>query len=618
MRTVPPMTKLYTPKPVKPAEINEQSLSDAIEEKRRLQSAARLHWVHWFVVAASLAITFWAYNMAQHQVETKMEARFTQQANQVMDLVRERMAKYEEALWAGVAAVQANGGRTDLAFWRPFAENLNIQETYPGINGLGVIYYLPNQAALQRHEAMIGKEVPGFKAFPQHDNTEFFPITYIEPLATNYKAVGLDMAHEINRYTAAKKARDTGTAQITGPIILVQDSERTPGFLFYTPFYKGGKINLSSVAVRKKRLTGLVYAPFVMHKLMEGTLAKANRQVGLKITDMGDGTELYNEYEAGQVNVSERPAFSTVVDIPMYGRQWQFDIRSTKAFDESLTNNKPIFILVGGIFIDALLLLIFILLTRANQRALRLAEAMTAGYESSNERLQQSNRELQRFASVAAHDLKEPLRKIQMYGEYLNEVTQTYGNEQAVTFSGRMVTAVERMRNLIDALLMYSRANSQEVSLQHIEATPLLEGVKEDVGARIADTEGTLTITNMPQILYGDDTQLYQLFLNLVGNALKFHKAGVPPVVTVDGSRSTPHQAVITVADNGIGFGKGYADQIFGVFQRLHARSEYEGTGIGLSICKRIVENHGGTIAVDSAVGEGTTFTVTLPNALHR
>ena len=202
-------------------------------DREKLIEAGRLHWFHWLVIALSLVLTFGAWYFAQSQVDEKVEAQFQREAAQSVELISERMQKYEDALWGGVGAIQAQGGDINHTDWLTFSETLSLVVKYPGINGIGVIHsvqpeQLPGYLEEQRRLR------PDYAIHPAHGESEYLPITYIEPVATNQKAVGLDMAHEANRYNAAKKARDTGTAQITGPITLVQDAQKTPGFVLRT------------------------------------------------------------------------------------------------------------------------------------------------------------------------------------------------------------------------------------------------------------------------------------------------------------------------------------------------------------------------------------------------
>ena len=218
----------------------ESSLSPLAPDREQFIKAGRLHWFHWLVIALSLVLTFGAWYFTQSQVDEKVEALFQREAVQSVELISERMQKYEDALWGGVGAIQAQGGGINHTDWLTFSETLSLVVKYPGINGIGVIRSVqPEQLAGYLEEQR--RLRPDYAIHPAHGENEYLPITYIEPVATNRKAIGLDMAHETNRYTAAKKARDTGTAQITGPITLVQDTQKTPGFLFYAPYTKAAR-----------------------------------------------------------------------------------------------------------------------------------------------------------------------------------------------------------------------------------------------------------------------------------------------------------------------------------------------------------------------------------------
>ena len=255
------------------------------QERAAIVRSGRLHWFHWAVVLLSLGLTALAWHLSREQVDQKAADRFDQAADQVLELVAERMRKYEVGLWAGVAAIQTHGGDIDRKSWKTFADSLRIDVEYPGINGIGVIYnVLP--AMLDSYLDDQRRLLPDYRIHPSHDQIDFLPITYIEPEGKNTAAIGLDIAHETNRYSAALTARDRGTAQITSPIVLVQDAEKAPGFLFYAPFYAGG--DPGSLDQRRARFAGLVYAPFVFHKLIEGLLDKDKRQIRIKVRDETD------------------------------------------------------------------------------------------------------------------------------------------------------------------------------------------------------------------------------------------------------------------------------------------------------------------------------------------
>jgi signal transduction histidine kinase len=242
-----------------------------------------------------------------------------------------------------------------------------------------------------------------------------------------------------------------------------------------------------------------------------------------------------------------------------------------------------------------------------------------------NVELERSNRELQDFAFVASHDLQEPLRKIQAFGDRLRKVQGPKFDEQGRDYLDRMSGAAERMHTLINDLLSYSRVTTKAQPFEPTDLNTVVDGVLGDLETRIEESGGSVTVGNLAKI-DADPLQMRQLFQNLIANALKFARSDSHPVVEVRGEifnqevpsvgRSMPEEYVrISVADNGIGFDEKYLDRIFTPFQRLHGRNEYEGTGIGLAVCRKIVERHGGSLTAKSAPGEGSTFTVILPVA---
>jgi PAS domain S-box-containing protein len=242
----------------------------------------------------------------------------------------------------------------------------------------------------------------------------------------------------------------------------------------------------------------------------------------------------------------------------------------------------------------------------------RVAERTQQLHEYS-ESLSRSNQELQDFAYVASHDLQEPLRKIQAFGTLLaNEYDESLG--EGKDYLDRMRNAASRMSILIEDLLSFSRVTTKARPDTEVNLEDVVKNVLSDLETRIQDTHGHIEIKSLPTVS-ADPTQMRQLFQNLIGNALKFHREGIAPHITITaekaGNNSNFH--TISITDNGIGFDEKYLDRIFAVFQRLHGRDTYEGTGIGLAVCKKIVERYGGTIEATSKKNQGATFTFTLP-----
>lgn len=250
-------------------------------------------------------------------------------------------------------------------------------------------------------------------------------------------------------------------------------------------------------------------------------------------------------------------------------------------------------------------------ITRRRQAELALAHKAAE--------LARSNAELEQFAFVASHDLQEPLRKIRAFGDRLKMKCESALVGDGTDYLDRMQNAAARMQTLINDLLTFSRVISRTEAFAPVDLNTVTKEVLSDLEVRVEKTGATVEVGDMP-VIQGDAMQMRQLMQNLIGNALKFHALGAKPVVqirsrTLDTASGVEPRCEITIQDNGIGFDEQYLEKIFAVFQRLHGRQEYEGTGVGLAVCRRITDRHKGSITAHSKPGDGATFVVTLPLA---
>jgi PAS domain S-box-containing protein len=229
--------------------------------------------------------------------------------------------------------------------------------------------------------------------------------------------------------------------------------------------------------------------------------------------------------------------------------------------------------------------------------------------------LQRSNEDLQQFAHVASHDLKEPVRKIKTFTSRLEDHLEGKLDESALRYIERVHVATDRMFNMIDGVLAYSKINADLQKPTLVDLNEVIKNIETDLEVSLQKTGGKIHYHDLPS-LEGALVLIYQLFYNLINNSIKFGKADTPPQITILSEIVAENDrkfAVITLADNGIGFEPNQAERIFETFTRLNSKDKYEGTGLGLSLCKKIVERHGGSITASSSLGSGAAFIITLP-----
>lgn len=620
--------------------LDQYRLDGLIEERKSIAKFGRLHWLHWTVVGLSLVITVGAWYFVKQQIEEKNRTRFQVAAEQVLELVSERMQKYEDGLWGGVAAIQAHGGDIAYEDWLNYSQSLRIDVKYPGINGIGVIHHIPSDG-LDAYLDDQRRSRPDYDIHPQHNETLYLPITYIEPSSENTQAVGLDMAHETNRFTAALKARDTGTAQITGPIVLVQDATRTPGFLFYAPFYSGGIYQ--SLEKRRDNFVGMVYAPFVFHKLMEGVLGKDKRQVRIRVNDGLD--ILYDEHLETDQEFDPDPLFRSEFAIDLYGRNWTFDVRSTRAFREGSDGNQPIAILVGGIAIDSLLLTLFVLLSRSNRRAVDFADRVANQLhltsidrlrlveESAKKELQileervetealeislRKEREkgvLQRkFVSMVSHEFRTPLAIIDGKAHRILRKLDQLAPEAVADMVESIRSSVTRMSALLEQMLTSAKLEAGTIAFEPdlFNLPELIEDICVQQNQINPSHKINRNLSGIPDNFFGDEKLLRQVMTNLLSNAVKYSPDG--KLVEIKGEWANDLIRV-DIRDYGIGVPEAEIQEIFTHCYRASTSEGIAGTGVGLHLVESFTKLHGGEVTVQSSVGEGSTFTLWLPTA---
>jgi signal transduction histidine kinase/predicted transcriptional regulator len=245
------------------------------------------------------------------------------------------------------------------------------------------------------------------------------------------------------------------------------------------------------------------------------------------------------------------------------------------------------------------------------------AESAKTAFEAINIKLERSNKELQDFTYIASHDLREPLRKVSAFGQLLQESLKGKLDEDEEENFAFMIDGATRMQQLVNDLLVYSRVTTKAKPPERVDLNEVIKNLKDvELAVQVEEAGGVINVPEPLPSVHADPSQIHQLLQNLIGNGLKYSRKGVAPVITVRSRQEAGKTVRIEVQDNGIGIKEEYYANIFGMFKRLYSREEYEGSGIGLAICKKIVERHGGEIGVESNLDGGSTFWFTVPITL--
>ncbi|WP_394742178.1 PAS domain S-box protein [Natronococcus roseus] len=329
------------------------------------------------------------------------------------------------------------------------------------------------------------------------------------------------------------------------------------------------------------------------------TLERGDVQWGTDVVSSTDRGELWERIQA---NVSDRKPFSMTyrIETASGAKRWVKETGRAVVEDGVVET-------LEGVIID-------VTERKRYQQRLEETNAQLARtnerLERSNHRLEKSNERLEQFAYAASHDLQEPLRMVSSYLRLIEDRYATAFDEDGREFLAFAVDGADRMREMIDGLLAYSRVENQGQPLEPVDLEDVLEDVRDDLRLRLEESDAVLSVGSLPRV-EGDASQLRQLFQNLLENAIEY-SGETPPKIEVEAERNG-ETWIVSVSDEGIGIPDGESDRVFEVFERLHPVDDHAGPGIGLALCQRIVERHGGEIRVDSEPGEGSTFSVRLP-----
>jgi len=459
----------------------------------------------------------------------------------------------------------------------------------------------------------------------------YLPVSYVEPLAGNEAVMGFDLASSTERLQAMELAAQRGDIVATSRLRLMEgmSSQNASdfGFLLLIPVYEA--ISIGS-PVDKRPVKGYVAGAFKVRDLIQAAMAGLPvRDINLSFFDRsaeGEAQELCHNCSS-RSNAREAAGSSGLDQVlsrnyifEFGGRRWELIFTANPSYVRTQRGWQTWIVLLAGLVFTGLFgALILILISRAEAIRAQVTEQTAElnralrHLRKQEEQLLERNEELQQFAYVASHDLREPLRKLDSFSTLLVKKYSEVFDDTGRDYLRRMGSATERMNALIDGLLAYTRVSTQAQPFEKVALNEIIKAVLEDLEFQVAEAEGQVDVGELPTI-EADPLQMRQLFQNLISNAIKYRDPERSPVVTIRQIPSEdPEHCRISVSDNGIGFDAKYASKIFAIFERLHGRMDYAGTGIGLAICRRIIDRHHGFISAKAEVDKGAIFTVELP-----
>lgn len=574
-----------------------------------------------------LAVALIASVFTYRQVDRRADQELDERARTVATAIDRRIETYTEKLF-GVRGAFTGSVKLTHAEYETFLGTQEVGRRYPGVLALGYADLLPDVGranfirSLDRDAKAANLGYPDLVIRPNAERPGAVAVTYLHPVAENEAAYGFDLMSEAARRTALVLARDGARPVATAPIRLVTETTDQEGLLIMLPRYEGPD-QRPPADVRLQRFRGAAFVAIRLPDLIRSAVSTPPG-VDLEIYDVGAVGAVPSRLRAGDEAFDLRGGAqapradndeSRIFELQTAGRQWRVYYSTEEGLVGGAERAMSWLILILGTVVAALAAAAISLARSAQARAVTLADQMTADLQASQAELARSNEELERFAFLASHDLQQPLRTV---NGFLQLLELRHGDElkgRAREYVEYALRGTRQMSTLIDDLLTYSRAGRNDRAPEDVLLDQVWDAAVEQLQAIIEESGATVTRGDLPTIT-ADRGQMTQVFANLIGNGVKY-RGDAPPEVHAEARRVTDGWEV-AIRDNGIGIDPKDHDKIFGMFRRLHGDDRFEGTGLGLALVKRIVENTGGTIRVESEAGQGSTFLIRLPRATGR
>ena len=580
----------------------------------------RLAAVAYGVLLISLLLTGLAWYYVRHTVEVENRVRFDATVHATQAAVDRRTEAYLNAMF-GARGFFLASKTVERGEWESYVGGIGTESRLEGMQALGFAERVEPE---ERESFVREARRDGLRGLqpdlePGGERDVYFPLALVAPSnAANRDVIDRDEYTDPAHRVAMDRARDTGSPRATEIVYVLTGpppgSEAglalQSGFAVYLPVYGEGE-RTETVAERRRALEGFVVGYFRRDGLLDDVFGGGfEPAIDFEVYDGKEvsSSSLLYDYDGVERATDEgyEPMFSEENRIGVAGREWTLYFATLSRFEEGAESNLPAFVLASGIGVSLLLFGISWMLVRSRV----LAERASKDLEDANRELEGTNRELEAFSYSVSHDLRAPLRTIDGFSQILQEDYEDSLDEEGVDYLGRVRAASKHMAGLIDDLLDLSRVGRRPLSREHVDLSGLVVGIFEDL--RMSGRERKVEFVTEENVAAWADVGLIKVALeNLLGNAWKFTSR--EPAARIEfGVREEGGRPVYYVRDNGAGFDQAYSDKLFGAFQRLHGKDEFEGSGIGLATVARIVHRHGGRVWAEGRVGEGATFYFTL------
>jgi signal transduction histidine kinase len=570
-------------------------------------------WKALAVLLTGLIFTTISVLYAKNYIQKVARLDFEFVSNDLQGKMEARLRAHAQLLRSG-AALFAVSDTVTREMWRSYYEESKVHKYLPGIQGLGYTEILPADH-LERHiELMRENGFPDYDVFPEGERDIYTSIVYLEPFSDrNLRAFGFDMFAEATRRKAMETARDSSFAVLSGKVRLIQETETDvqAGALMFAPVYRRG-MPLNTVEERRAAIKGWVYSPYRIADLTYGILGAWDLQerdrIRMMIYDsfeLSYETLLYDSQWDEDPSHRTKPNLAITLPVRMNSEEWVL-VFSRKSNELSFFNADLLIVMISGITISLLLFMLTSSLIRSNLHSRQIRVL--------NIKLEKLNADKDRFISILGHDLKNPFTCIFGYTEILINEFETMDKGSIRKYLGHVNTSAKNTYKLLEDILEWVRTQSYNYSFNPRHNT--FGEICKDINAIIEPAANAKNISinysSQEVRVYADKDMLKTILRNLCSNAVKFTGRGGEINI---GAEEDNSRVNISVSDNGVGIRPEDLKKLFDISRQLTSKgTENEsGSGLGLLLCKELVDQHGGQIRAESVVGRGSRFIVSLP-----